>query len=66
MTNITKLSDLIMSEDVSDRSIIHIYDAEGKFLAKGHWFQDQILDYADYIGQATKPGTGLSINFRLA
>lgn len=65
MTNITKLSDLILSDDVSDRSIIHIYDAEGKFLAKGHWFQDQILDYAGRTGQATKPGTGLSINFRL-
>lgn len=65
MTNITKLSDLIMSEEVSDRSIIHIYDTDGKFLAKGHWFQDQILDYAGRTGQATKPGTGLSINFRL-
>lgn len=66
MTNITKLSDLILSEEVSDRTIIRIYDADGRFLAKGNWFHDQVLDYADYIGQATKPGTGLSINFRLA
>lgn len=65
MTSKTQLSDLIMSEEVSDRTIIRIYDAEGKFLAKGNWFQDQILDYAGRTGQATKPGTGLSINFRL-
>ena len=64
MANV-KLSALIMSEVISDKTIIRIYDSDGSFLAKGNWFQDQILNYSDRFGQATKPGTGLSINFRL-
>ena len=61
-----KLSSLIKSDDITDHSIIQIFSAAGAFITKGNWFQDHILDWGDSWGQATKAGTGLTVNFRLA
>ena len=63
--SVIQLKALIVSSDITDKSVIKIYDSEGKFLAKGNWFQDHILDYSDKYGVATKPGTGVTVNFKL-
>ena len=59
------LGDLIKSEDVTDKTIIQVFDAEGKFMTKGNWYQDNLLEYSEAKGIARKPGTGLTVNFRL-
>ena len=59
------LGDLIKSEDVTDQTIIQVFDTEGKFLTKGNWYQDSVLEYSEAKGIASKPGTGLTVNFRL-
>ena len=64
--NTIKLKALMVSSDITDKTIIHVDDHEGKFLTKGNWFQDNVEDYADRFGVATKPGTGLTVNFQLA
>lgn len=61
-----RLSQLMMSEDISDRSVISIFDADGRCLAKGNWYEDRILKYSDSYGIAHKPGTGIGITFKLA
>ena len=33
-----RLSSLIKSGDISDKNIIQIYDAEGKFITRGNWY----------------------------
>ncbi len=64
--NTIKLKALMVSSDITDTTIIQVFDQEGKFLTKGNWFQDHVLDYSDKYGVATKLGTGLTVNFKLA
>lgn len=59
------LSQLMTSTDITDQSIISIFDADGKLLAKGNWYEDKILAYADKHGIASKAGSGLSTSFKL-
>lgn len=59
------LSQLMTSSDVTDQSIITIFDSDGKFLVKGNWYEDKILAYADRLGVARKAGSGLGISFNL-
>lgn len=61
-----KLEQLYRSREINDKSIICVYDAEGKFLARGSWFEDRILQYSEEWGEATKSGTGRSLMFRMA
>ena len=63
---VAKLSDVVMSGDVGDRDIVKVYDAEGKFITKGNWFQDHVLDWAGFYGIASKAGSGLTVSFQLA
>lgn len=63
---VINLQALVMSEDIHDKSIIQVFDHEGKFLTKGNWFQDNVLAYADRFGIASKAGTGLTVSFRLS
>lgn len=60
-----KLSSLIKCSDITDKSIIQIYDAEGKFITKGNWYQDNVLGWSDHFGKASKAGTGLTVKFQL-
>ena len=59
------LRSLIISGDITDKTQITIYSADGKFICRGQWYEDKILDYGEMIGRASKAGTGVSIAFRL-
>ena len=59
------LRSLIISGDITDKTHITIYSAEGKFLCRGKWYEDKILDYGEEFGRASKAGTGISVAFRL-
>lgn len=59
------LATLILSGDIDESNVIAIYDEDGKFIAKGKWYEDNILEWSDYWGIATKAGTGLTITFKL-
>lgn len=61
-----KLSTLIKSGQINDSSIIQIFDNFGNFLTRGAWYSDSVLEYTERFGKATKPGTGRTVNFRLA
>lgn len=63
--SIIKLQTLIHSGEAEDKNIIQIFDESGVFVTKGNWFQDNILEYTEAKGIATKPGTGLTINFKM-
>lgn len=63
--NAVTMGALIQSSDIGDKEIIQIFDKDGTFLTKGNWFQDNVLEYTQAMGIATKPGTGLTVNFRL-
>ena len=60
-----KLRSLIVSGDINDKTEIAIYDAEGKFICRGKWYEDKVLEYGERFGKAVKRGTGISIAFRL-
>lgn len=60
-----ELKTLIFSGDINDRTMVQIFDCAGSFLARGHWYQDQILRHIDRIGVAKRPGTGITVNFNL-
>lgn len=60
-----ELKTLISSGDINDRTMIQIFDIAGSFLARGNWYQDQILEHIDRIGVAKRPGTGITVNFKL-
>lgn len=67
--NVIKLETLVKSTDVTDETIIQIFDNDGNFVTKGNWFQDNILEYAavkGVKGVANKPGTGHTVNFRMS
>lgn len=59
------LATLLISDDISDQSIIEIFSAEGKFLAKGTRYQSWIADWYDSTGIAHKSGTGLTVCFKI-
>ena len=62
---ICSLQELICSGDINDKTGIAIYSAEGKFLCRGKWYEDKVLEYSEQFGKAHKAGTGISIAFRL-
>lgn len=64
--NNIRLSTLIKSGQINDSNIIQIFDRFGNFLVRGAWYEDSVLEYTERFGTARKPGTGLTINFRLA
>ena len=63
---IVRLESLILSGELTDRNIIDIYDADGRLVGRGYWYQDQILNYSMSRGTASKIGTGLTVKFHLA
>lgn len=66
-TNTTvRLRNLIISGDISDKTEITIYTNDGKFLCRGKWYEDKVLEYGECFGKAHKAGTGVSVQFRLA
>ena len=60
-----KLYELIVSGDIHDKTKIAIYDPEGKYLYRGRWYEDKVLEYGECYGKAHKAGTGVSVMFRL-
>lgn len=63
---VIELGELIISGDLEDKNMVEIFDADGKFVCRGNWFQDHILDFVNETGTATKAGTGLTVKFRFA
>lgn len=61
-----RLKTLIVSGDITDKTVIQIFSSSGSFLARGNWYQDQVLEYIDRLGVAKRPGTGITVNFRLS
>lgn len=59
-----RLKTLIVSGDLTENSIVQIFD-DGKLVARGRWYNDNILDYAYSWGIASKVGTGLTLKFNL-
>lgn len=59
------LGSLITCGDISDGAIIEIYDQNGALKARGSWFQDNILNFTDSWGTASKAGTGRTIRFNV-
>lgn len=62
---IIKLSTLIKSTEINDKSLIAIYDRTGKYLVRGAWYEDKILEFTERFGQAYKAGTGRNVTFKL-
>lgn len=62
---VVRLRSLIVSGDINDKTSIAIYDADGKFVCRGKWYQDQVLDNGERFGKAHKAGTGNTVSFRL-
>lgn len=56
---------LIISGDISDDTLIEIYDASGYLCTKGEWYRDWVLAHLEYVGVAWKPGSGRTIHFKL-
>ncbi len=54
----TRLAALIKSGEIDDRTLINIYDREGKFLLRGAWYEDKVLEYSERFGKATKRLSG--------
>ena len=63
---VTRLDSLLLeSNEINDKTTISIYDADGSFLVRGHWYEDKVLTYSKCFGKAHKAGTGRSVMFRL-
>ena len=63
---ITRLDSLLLESDaVNDKTLISIYDTDGSFLVRGHWYEDKVLTYSKCFGKAHKAGTGRSVMLRL-
>lgn len=60
-----KLRSLIVSGEIKDGTIIDIFDSQGRFVCKGHWYEDRILAFGERIGRAHKVGSGVSVTFML-
>ncbi len=63
---VVKLESLMQSEDITDKTVIQIFDQNGQFVTQGNWFQDNVLEYTSAVGIATKPGTGHTVSFKIA
>lgn len=61
---VIRLATLIKSGEINDKSIICIYDAEGKFLVQGAWYEDKVLEYSEKLGKASKRASG-QVNHRM-
>jgi hypothetical protein len=62
----TRLDSLLLeSNEINDKTMISIYDTDGSFLVRGHWYEDKVLTYSKCFGKAHKAGTGRSVMFRL-
>lgn len=59
------LHELLLSNDINNKDIIQIFDAEGKFLDKSYWFGDRLANWYNSVGRAHKAGTASVISFRL-
>ena len=60
-----QLSALILSGDLQDANVIHVYDTHGEFVTKGRWMEDNIISRRHCSGIARKVGTGVSVSFNL-
>lgn len=64
-----KLSDLVVSDDISDKTIIQVFGINGNFLARGHWYEDDILEWTQAVGTAKIAGSNpdyKTVFFRIA
>lgn len=59
------LETLILSGDISDVTFISIFDAEGKLISAGRWYEDRILRYTQRLGIAQRVGSAPSYKFIL-
>lgn len=55
-SNVTKLSKLVCSGLIRDDDIIEVYDMFGTLVARGNWYQDNLLKWADFYGKETHKG----------
>ena len=62
-TETIRLQHLIVSGEISDETIIDLFDKNGKQVTRGKWYEDNILNYSRSFGKAYKAGTGLTIKF---
>lgn len=46
-----KLETLIRSGQVNDKTWITVYDKDQKFRARGHWFEDKVLEQGEKFGK---------------
>ena len=61
---VVTLGKLIISGDIEDKSRVEVFRADGTFVCRGNWYQDQVLNFTERKGTATKAGTGLTVQFR--
>lgn len=67
--NRVKLADLVVSNDISDKTIIHVFGVNGNFLARGRWYEDDILEWTQAVGTAKIAGSNpdyKTVFFRIA
>lgn len=55
------LRELIVSGDITNKSILNIFDADLRFICRGYWYEDKILKYGEEPCKSRKAGTGRSI-----
>lgn len=55
------LRELIVSGDITNKSILNIFDADQRFICRGYWYEDKILKYGEEPCKSRKAGTGRSI-----
>ena len=60
---IHRLSELILSMDIDNHTVISVYDSDSHMIARGNWFEDHILDMTQVWGKAT--GDREQVNFRM-
>lgn len=52
-----KLETLIRSGQINDKTWITIYDKDKKFVLRGHWFEDRMLEQCEKFGKVfMRPG----------
>ena len=64
-----KLGDLVMSDDINDKTMIHVFGVNGNFLARGRWYEDDIMEWTRAIGTVRQAGTSLdhiTVFFRIS
>lgn len=60
------LKDFLVSIDITSRSLIAIYDADGKFILRRSFADADLVDWYECQGTATKACIGCTIKFRLS